>query len=397
MTVVFGGDFQQILPVVPKGSKEEIIAASLQRSYLWSLIKILRLCQNMRLESDNPHAQQFSDWLLDVGHGRGLAEDGTITLRDNMRCDNLDSLIDFIYPGIAGTTAPPPEYFLNRIILAARNADVDSINEDVLSRMGGEEKVYVSADSVITEAGADPDGFHNVFPIEFLRSLTASGLPPGELHVKPGCPLILLRNLAPGHGLCNGTRLVVLRMTERVLEVRLIGGDHNGEVAFIPRISLTPSGNITDFAFVMRRRQFPVRLAFVITINKAQGQSAKYVGLNLTVPVFSHGQLYVALSRVTSGDRLKVLLPSDALEARTTNIVYEEVLLDQGMSIIISLYSKLTPVVSMKVIITVGSESFVAALFFLLPTAFMSHRDITLIFSFSLPLCSQLRGKLLLC
>jgi hypothetical protein len=326
ITVVFGGDFQQILPVVVKGSREEIVAASLQRSYLWPTTKILKLCRNMRLVGD-PSGQEFSDWLLDVGRGRGVADDGTFNLRENMRCDNLSTLIDFIYPGLGSPNPPPPEYFLNRMILSARNHDVEIVNTSVLARMVGDEKIFVSADSIIKEAGADGELEDN-FPVEFLRSISASGLPPGELKLKPGCPLILLRNLAPARGLCNGTRMVVVHMTERVLEVRLIGGDHDGQLEFIPRITLTPSGSLTDFAFVMQRRQFPVRLAFVITINKAQGQSCKYVGLDLRVPVFSHGQLYVALSRVTSGERIKVILPDDAVGSTTTNIVYPEVILD---------------------------------------------------------------------
>lgn len=325
ITVVFGGDFQQILPVVVKGSREEIVGASLQRSYLWQQVEILKLHRNMRLEQ-NPSAREFSQWLLDVGHGRGLDGDG-LHLHESMRCDNLQSLIDFIYPGLGSRNPPPAEYFLNRMILSARNSDVDDINNDILEQMAGVPKVFMSADSVVSEAGADGE-LRDTLPIEFLRSISGAGLPPGELKLKPGCPLILLRNLAPGQGLCNGTRMVVVRMTNKILEVRLIGGDHDGELAFIPRITLTPSGNLTDFAFVLKRRQFPVRLAFVMTINRAQGQSAKFVGLDLRVPVFSHGQLYVALSRATSGDRIKALLPGDSDGLTTPNIVYPEVLLD---------------------------------------------------------------------
>lgn len=122
--------------------------------------------------------------------------------------------------------------------------------------------------------------------------------------------------------------MVLLRMTGHVLEVRLIGGDHDGEIAFIPRISLNPSSPTKDFAFQLCRRQFPVRLALAITINKSQGQSAKYVGLDIRVPVFSHGQLYVALSRATSGRRIKVLLPEDVTQLSAPNVVYHEVLVD---------------------------------------------------------------------
>ena len=91
--------------------------------------------------------------------------------------------------------------------------------------------------------------------------------------------------------------MVLIRATDRVLETQLIGGDHDGDIAFIPRITLTPSTTSNPgVTFMLRRRQFPVRLAFAMTINKSQGQSAKYIGLDLRCPVFAHGQLYVALS-----------------------------------------------------------------------------------------------------
>ena len=67
-----------------------------------------------------------------------------------------------------------------------------------------------------------------------------------------------------------------------------------------------------------------MRLAFAMTVNKSQGQSLKHVGLDLRTPVFSHGQLYVGLSRCTSGNQLKILL-QDADGGRSTNIVYNEV------------------------------------------------------------------------
>ena len=85
-----------------------------------------------------------------------------------------------------------------------------------------------------------------------------------------------------------------------------------------PRITLAPSAE--DLPLPLRRRQFPVRLAFAMTVNKSQGQSLKHVGLDLQSPVFSHGQLYVGLSRCTSGTRLKVLL-KEADEGRSPNIV----------------------------------------------------------------------------
>lgn len=213
------------------------------------------------------------------------------------------------------------------MILAPRNADVSEINNTVLNSLSGDARTYISVDKIIEEAGADGPGDESLIPVEFLRSLNSGSLPPGELTLKIGCPLILLRNLAPARGLCNGSRMILVRMSDRVLECRLMGGDHNGDIVLIPRITLTPSDS-NDFTFKFSRRQFPTRLAFALTINKSQGQSVKFVGLDLRVPVFSHGQLYVGLSRATSGQRIKILLPDNATEMRTTNVVYPEVLLD---------------------------------------------------------------------
>jgi hypothetical protein len=118
-------------------------------------------------------------------------------------------------------------------------------------------------------------------------------------------------------------------MSNRVLEVKLLGGDHNGEIAMIPRITLSPSLTGIELAIKMKRRQFPIQLAFAMTINKAQGQSVYHVGVDLRTPVFAHGQLYVAFSRATSSQRIKILLsdPDEVQKSSTANVVYNEILI----------------------------------------------------------------------
>jgi len=74
------------------------------------------------------------------------------------------------------------------------------------------------------------------------------------------------------------------------------------------------------------QHQFPVHFAFAMTINKSQGQSVQNVGLDLRTSVFSHGQLYVALSRCTSANRIKVLFPEKEKGTNTPNIVYTQIL-----------------------------------------------------------------------
>ena len=113
----------------------------------------------------------------------------------------------------------------------------------------------------------------------------------------------------------------LLNMTTRVLHVNIVTGPCAGQHAFIPRITLTSSD---ELPFELHRCQFPVRLAFAMTINKAQGQSLGMVGLDLHDPVFAHGQFYVGVSRGRNWSKVKVLLRESR---ETTNIVYKDVLL----------------------------------------------------------------------
>ena len=133
----------------------------------------------------------------------------------------------------------------------------------------------------------------------FLNSITPNGLPPHELKIKKNCPVILLRNLDPHHGLCNRTRLIVKAFEDNTIDCEIVNGQHAGNRIFIPRISWSPSEDIS-LPFKFKRKQFPIRLSFGMTINKAQGQTIPNVGIYLPDPVFSHGQLYVALSRGVS-------------------------------------------------------------------------------------------------
>ena len=106
--------------------------------------------------------------------------------------------------------------------------------------------------------------------MEFLNSLTPAGLPPHELRLAPGALVILLRNLHQDEGLCNGVRAIVMRCHARVLDVLIVSGTKAGHRVYIPRIALAPKQ--AELPITLKRRQFPVRLAWAMTIHKAQGQ-----------------------------------------------------------------------------------------------------------------------------
>jgi ATP-dependent exoDNAse (exonuclease V) alpha subunit len=78
----------------------------------------------------------------------------------------------------------------------------------------------------------------------------------------------------------------------------------------------------------LTQRQFPVQVAFAMSINKVQGQTLQYVGIDLHKPVFAHGQLYIALSRATSLNNVSAFLNEDVPETETRNVVYSGVLID---------------------------------------------------------------------
>uniref|UniRef100_A0A0D3CTX0 ATP-dependent DNA helicase n=1 Tax=Brassica oleracea var. oleracea TaxID=109376 RepID=A0A0D3CTX0_BRAOL len=113
--------------------------------------------------------------------------------------------------------------------------------------LSGEEKVYLSSDSIIP---SDVDIEENVvYPTEFLNSVKVARLPRHCL--KLGAPIMCLRNMDVMDGLCNGTRLIVTQLLPHMIQGRIImGNDISGEAVWIPRMFVTPPD--TKFSFRMR-------------------------------------------------------------------------------------------------------------------------------------------------
>jgi len=164
-------------------------------------------------------------------------------------------------------------YFMQCNILAPKNIDVDEVNNAILESLFEESHMYLNANSLTPkEEGANVAArisMDSLSPMEFLNTLQLSGIANHKLELKVGVPILLLHNLNQSIGLYNGTRLIVNRLGQRVIEVEIITGNNVDKRLFIPRIIMSPSE--IDWPFVLRHRQFLVRVTFAITINKSQG------------------------------------------------------------------------------------------------------------------------------
>ncbi|XP_058745888.1 uncharacterized protein LOC131618738 [Vicia villosa] len=330
--VVFGSDFRQILPVIPRGTRSDIIHAKINASYIWDHCKVLRLTKNMRLQTgDNASStaddiRSFSEWILKIGDGTMCEpNDGYVDicipyefLISNFS-DPVKAIVEDTYPDLI-LKYLDSNYLQSHAILASTIEVVDDINQYITNLLPGEEKEYFSSDSIDKSDVTSCDAYENLTP-EFLNALKTSRLPKNSIRLKVGATIMLMHNLGQSEGLCNGTRLTVTRLANHVIEAKIISGKNIGNLIYIPIMSLSPSQS--PWPFKLLRRQFPLIVSFAMTINKSQGQSLDNVCLYLPKEVYSHGQLYVVISRVKSNKGLRILIHDKDKQPMisTTNVV----------------------------------------------------------------------------
>ena len=307
--LVLCGDFRQTLPIIPGASRAGIVAKCLNQHHLWRHFEVMYLTKNMRVNAQSdPKLLQWSQWLQSIGDGVegeqvSLPSEQCIAIeRDSSKqpmaeLNSMKKLIEAVFPNLA-VNLRDVEWLTGRSILTATNKERHRINEIMVKQSPGEMVELYSADSVDNEQDA------RSFSVEFINTLNPTGLPTHHLSLKPGVPVMLIRNLDPSNGLCNGTRLIFdhISPNKRVMYCRLkdeLTGNFN--IVAIPRIGLRPKEK--EYSFEWSRLQFPVTEAFVTTINKSQGDTLKMVGIWLPEDVFGHGQLYVAPSRVGAPER----------------------------------------------------------------------------------------------
>jgi hypothetical protein len=228
--VIFLGDFRQVLAVVKRGSKAQIIAATLKNSHLWRRMLLHRLTINERVRrsgaEDQAEMAWYAEWLLKLGSAllpelRTKYGDGVVQIERRFLVEGGQSgLIAKVFPGLQEMYTDQ-DWMAGRSILTPKNTDVDAINDSIITNIipvSAQDRLYLSADKV---SECDNDSLH---PTEFLNSINVSGLPPHQLHLKPDVPIMLLRNLDPANGLCNGTVLIVKKLRDRVIQAVICTG-----------------------------------------------------------------------------------------------------------------------------------------------------------------------------
>ena len=223
--------------------------------------------------------------------------------------------------------------------LAPFNQDVDELNELFSSRVRGEAVTLCGydreaekdgtvplddarggdafADDARRDAGPPGLDWSNVEP----ALLDSAGIPCHRLILKVGDVVMCMRNLATADGLVNGTRLVVrkIHFAERLIECETLRPGPNGtrKRFFIPRIHF----KLEVMGKNVIRRQYPLRLAYAMTLNKSQGKTFRRGLLVLTRDVFTHGQLYVGLTRFGAAADVAVLVcPERIVDGRAVLI-----------------------------------------------------------------------------
>ena len=287
--VVLGGDFPQILPVILHGTRQATVLACIRHASIWANLHIRKLKTSICVIASDAN-QFFLTFLKDLVTNPLLHANHQL-LRYILHVSTVDQLCDS--QQLLNNAVNNHQALIGRAILAFRNDTVNDFNDVLVDRMPGEEICFEAANHVeVPEdaARAEP------FAVAYLQCISLASISPSCLRLKIGAPIILLRNLSLREGLCNGTRMRLLGIRRTCLQVAIMGEKLDGKICLLPRIKLTISDD--DIPFILERTQFPVHLCLAISVNKSQTQSLQPVGIDLSTCTFTHGQLYVALSRV---------------------------------------------------------------------------------------------------
>ncbi|UYV80502.1 hypothetical protein LAZ67_19000358, partial [Cordylochernes scorpioides] len=228
--ILFGGDFRQNLPVIKHGHPAQIIESTVKRNPLWCHVKSEKLTLNMRTKDE----VIFAEYLLKVGEGEllndyNLPQHIIEVPRAMISSGDLNSEIFGEKLNFNSLKDNP-----DRAILCPTNEDTFQINNALLDKLGGTFHHYVSIDFIdIQSDNLEQDQLN--YPVEFLNSITLSGMPQHKLNIKVGAIVILLKNVNTKRGLCNGTRMIVTELKTNLIYCEVLSGPAKNEIVYTLR------------------------------------------------------------------------------------------------------------------------------------------------------------------
>ncbi|WP_105567235.1 ATP-dependent DNA helicase [Microbacterium halophytorum] len=296
--IVMFGDPYQLAPVPPRGDERRYIDDHYRSfwffdAHVWA-------------------GHEAEEGVLDVGrHGADLhirelthihrqSDDGFKTMLNAVRYGRVTKEIADALNG-AGARTPPDDPKDPIITLATRNDRVNAINARHLEQLSGREQI-ARAD-VVGDFGRGDQ-----YPAD------------EELKLKVGAQVMFLRNDTGSGGepprYVNGTIGTVKKIVGDAVRVEAEGEEFDVEPVVWEkyRYAYDPHSRKLSREVVAEFTQFPLRLAWAVTIHKSQGKTYDRAIVDLGSGAFAPGQTYVALSRLTSLDGLylsRPLRPSD--------------------------------------------------------------------------------------
>jgi hypothetical protein len=311
------GDCRQIGPVVREGDANQIMQASMMASPLWGRFEIAVFKTNMRLfgmaTAESVEAfemrKNYAQMLLAVGNK--TVNGYCVPLQDESEEMSLCKLpllqymreeheiIHFVYPNGFQTTM-----IESRAILAGTNEQCDIWNKSIQDMNPNLSHECISHD-IIHEVDDANGCFQSMLTEEVLSRYKGPNVPPHILNLKVGDICLVMRTLTSrGDQISTNTRVRILSIGTSCIRVETFSNPSRR--VCIPRIKFI-FGLPWGHSFKIMRKQFPLRLAYSMTFNKSQGQEFTKVALDVRVPVFSHGFLYVGLSRIRNVEDIVIL------------------------------------------------------------------------------------------
>lgn len=326
------GDFRQVAPVVKGQGCIPTLLASIKSSRLWPQFSIHSLHQPIRGARDHG----YTDFVDRIGEDYVNPRTSLEILEP---IQSLEDAVTFLYPP---EVLRDPSKCLARALLSPKNIFVDEFNEMILDILPGPEGNALENSSTLRHTNRSTVRYYSADIVkennevildhpqgtpDYLAMLKQTGIPSHELRLKEGCICSLMRNMSVRKGLVKNARLIVQRLHQRFVEVRVINNRTGqlGDTHCIPRIrfEFTPP----RASWTVHRLQFPLRLAYASTFNGCQGLTLDRTVLDLRCEVFAHGQLYTALSRIRIRNDSRVLFSDGAVGNDTANVVYKDLLL----------------------------------------------------------------------